>query len=436
MYAGEYLANSNNIGHEVINLFKDDNGNNYIYVCPSGVISKEHNGKVEYILLVRSVGNNTMEVIAKTDGKLEQPFMVKNGSIKSSHKKQVRSDHDKYIADKNISYGGVKVNEIYGNAGNNEDWGICFTFKAEKIIFPKQAIYITDNPNNKTFDNIYCITKKVGDEIINDKIKCVTEGKNLSKQSLRMFYSSEYDEYAYGILKGIINDASLWDYSKETEKIDCEKVLNRNKNEDGFNFLKLIKKEYDELSYSNMLQYYFSANKEVFKRFCNDVLKISTITDDYEVKREEENIDLLIEDAKNVIVIENKIKSGINGAKHNLYSDTIQSQLIKYYEYANEKAKNKGAKLKCFILTPNYHHIDLCKYEAHEYYKDNIIYYDDLYQFFKNEKESFKNDKYAYKYYDDFIIALKRHSEQVDNDLYKDMELKFAKVIKTIKDGN
>lgn len=35
MYNGGYLQSENqNIGHEVINLFQSDNGNNYIYVLP------------------------------------------------------------------------------------------------------------------------------------------------------------------------------------------------------------------------------------------------------------------------------------------------------------------------------------------------------------------------------------------------------------------
>lgn len=34
MYAGSYLDEDENIGHEVINLFRDDNGSNYIYINP------------------------------------------------------------------------------------------------------------------------------------------------------------------------------------------------------------------------------------------------------------------------------------------------------------------------------------------------------------------------------------------------------------------
>ena len=40
MYSGDYLTTGNNIGHEVINLFRCDNGKNYIYVLSDGSVAK------------------------------------------------------------------------------------------------------------------------------------------------------------------------------------------------------------------------------------------------------------------------------------------------------------------------------------------------------------------------------------------------------------
>ena len=37
MYAGDYIGGTN-IGHEIINLFSDDHGDNYIYVNSDGII--------------------------------------------------------------------------------------------------------------------------------------------------------------------------------------------------------------------------------------------------------------------------------------------------------------------------------------------------------------------------------------------------------------
>ena len=52
MYTGSYLQNDN-IGHEDINLFKDDNGNSYIYVLPFGTMDQKHNDKIETVLPLR-----------------------------------------------------------------------------------------------------------------------------------------------------------------------------------------------------------------------------------------------------------------------------------------------------------------------------------------------------------------------------------------------
>ena len=66
MYTGAYLENENaNIGHEIINLFKADNGNNYIYVLPYGLMSKKHNDKIKTILLVRRCNSKIIEILAK-----------------------------------------------------------------------------------------------------------------------------------------------------------------------------------------------------------------------------------------------------------------------------------------------------------------------------------------------------------------------------------
>ena len=46
MYNGRYLKQDNNIGFEIINLFKNDNGEFYLYLQPYGTFAKEHKGKI------------------------------------------------------------------------------------------------------------------------------------------------------------------------------------------------------------------------------------------------------------------------------------------------------------------------------------------------------------------------------------------------------
>ncbi|MGT2960611.1 PD-(D/E)XK nuclease family protein [Streptococcus caballi] len=98
-----------------------------------------------------------------------------------------------------------------------------------------------------------------------------------------------------------------------------------------FNFLNIIRQEDSELAFSNMFAYFFNINRIAFSRFAKKVLSVEIQTD-FTIEREKKNIDLLICDKNNVIVIENKIKSSINGIndRHDISSDLVQSQLKKY----------------------------------------------------------------------------------------------------------
>lgn len=62
MFTGDYL--NDNIGHEIINLFKDDNGENYIYLCKDGKYDIK-NGEPDYVIQVRRPHNttHTLEII-------------------------------------------------------------------------------------------------------------------------------------------------------------------------------------------------------------------------------------------------------------------------------------------------------------------------------------------------------------------------------------
>lgn len=77
MYAGSYLDEDENIGHEVINLFRDDNGSNYIYINHYGDINAKSNDSVEAILLVKHVEKGVLEVVAKAED-LQQVYYKKN----------------------------------------------------------------------------------------------------------------------------------------------------------------------------------------------------------------------------------------------------------------------------------------------------------------------------------------------------------------------
>lgn len=67
MYSGDYLENGN-LGHEVINLFKCDNGNHYIYAMSAGDYdTKSHYKNIEKVILVRNVDQYKAEILGIAD---------------------------------------------------------------------------------------------------------------------------------------------------------------------------------------------------------------------------------------------------------------------------------------------------------------------------------------------------------------------------------
>ena len=191
-----------------------------------------------------------------------------------------------------------------------------------------------------------------------------------------------------------------------------------------FNFLKIIRQEDSELAFSNMFAYFFNINKIAFSKFARKVLSIDIQTD-FTIEREKKNIDLLICDKNNAIVIENKIKSSINGIhdRHNIYSNLIQSQLKTYYQFVTTDAEYSKKTVSCFIFSPNYNHIDLSKFSCGEKY--SVVYYREIYHFFLENRDLYDN----VPYFEDFMNALQKHTMDYDNELEEEMQRKFQNTI-------
>ena len=174
---------------------------------------------------------------------------------------------------------------------------------------------------------------------------------------------------------------------------------------------------------TNMFAYFFDINREAFSHFAREVLHIDVQTD-FSIEREKRNIDLLISDKNNAIVIENKIKSSINGIddRHDIYSDQVQSQLKKYYQFVTSDDEYRKKTASCFIFSPNYNRIDLSKFSCGEKY--TIVYYREVYNFFVENR-----NLYEVPYFDDFINAMYKHTKDYDNDLEEEMQRRFQNTI-------
>ena len=236
-------------------------------------------------------------------------------------------------------------------------------------------------------------------------------------------YFTSANKEDFRTLCALIDDDTIWQ-NEDTAPF----VNNRTPNPDRYTFLTLCHKEYDELSYSNMLAYYFENNPAILQDFVNKILGLP-FKAPFSVKREYKHTDILIENADGAaIILENKIKSGINGL-----SEDGRNQLDKYVE---EISRQYGLENTYgFVLCPNYNIIKISNYKnaanqhlIARYYtksKENVIPYIKLFDFFDIYKENV-NDKY----YEDFLKALKLHSSKSDTTLRDIMLERFLAITK------
>ncbi len=402
MYAGKYI--SSNIGGEIINLLHDDNDNNYIYVNPYGYIAKEYDDTVDAVVLVRLLQKGCFEIlgIAKIGpkGQLVYPTGYSTRDKLISSGKQLLEYESKY----NIRYDNVRLSDILPNGLNG-----AITFKSDVLLQPKKPIYLTDCDH----ENIVLDDKTI---FLNDK--------RFPTTSLISYIDNIKNPKSFDTLEELINDTNLW-WSNKKNKVKDNQLIDRN-----FNFLNIIKKEDDELVYSNLFYYFLSRYPDLMIDFAKRVLDIE-LTLPFTVEREKANIDLWIEDDNNIIVIENKIKAGISGVspRHDFSEDgLIQSQLSKYYHYGETNKGNKTSNY--FIFLPVYNKIDIKKYSGSKHYKK--ISYQSLYDYFSKIKHTIKELEDDF-YYNEFVKTLYKHTSVIQTDYYKDMAYRFLERIKQVK---
>ncbi len=398
MYVGAYLSEGDNIGHEIINLYKADDGKNYIYLNSQGTIELSHGENRITVLLVRKFASRTYKVLAKAEGVTILDFADSKLPREERYKGQVALG---------LTYGGISLVDLFNenlyHGSLQEEKNAYTTFVADKVIKPKNQIYITDDASVSGGNTYFIRTNK-----------------GFGKQTLREFYNENEKPDSFADLNQIIENRELWEDANTTQAISELPELHK---DSYFNFLKIIRQEDNELAFTNMFAYFFDINREAFSHFAREVLHIDVQTD-FSIEREKRNIDLLISDKNNAIVIENKIKSSINGIddRHDIYSDQVQSQLKKYYQFVTSDDEYRKKTASCFIFSPNYNRIDLSKFSCGEKY--TIVYYREVYNFFVENR-----NLYEVPYFDDFINAMYKHTKDYDNDLEEEMQRRFQNTI-------
>jgi hypothetical protein len=389
LFNGEYVKEK--VGGEIINLYQSDNGSYYVYINPYGNIEKKWDNKVKYVLFVRTVRNGYVKVIGKAQ--IEKQISLNAKFDKDNNEIDPVQKH--YIDEHRVMYGGAPISSL-------GSWSKYFiTFKAKAIYKPKVDIYLSTEENNKLdlYENTYILSGV----------------KKIANQSQKLYIENDHQNKNYLALEAMINQAEFWD-EEPVGKVNIDGDI-----EDKVSFLSIVKKENDELVNSNLLAYFLQNNSHFWASFAKYVLKI---TDDDIIKGKPKitresigNIDLFIEVGNCVIVIENKIKSGISGHSSDGYSQ-LEKYIKKAEEYLNFRGVNSS--IKYFLLRPNYNN------ENYKVYNDGVRYsevkYSEIYNIIKDINGDF--------YFEELKKVVKKHSAEYDNELYEIMNERFIEQIR------
>lgn len=398
LFAGSYLEAGENIGHEFINLFAADDGNHYLYIPPNGIVGGHY---VQDVIFVRNYKPGTVEVIAVASG-LEPDPVPSPGEIE---------------------YAGLPLERLFrGNVYHDEEGEVIdddylrVTFQAQNLKAPagNRRIFLTLDPESDSGG-----ISNLNPEATAFTLYLDSTRKTIRNQSLRCYYSTENDARAYRALRDLIDEESLW--APHDEGIVLEGAGPRSAHVVAGaepTLIEVIRKEDDELVFSNLLAYFFEYSHEGFREFAGSVLGIEDMDEIASIKRESKyNVDLWVESEKYVIVIENKIKSGINGI-----TDSGGSQLEKYYQ----KAVGEAGRDRCrfFVFAPVYSSLDISQHNPEDAYR--LIGYDQIYSFFADEDR--RNRFYADSvHYQEFLKGLERHTKTMAELNFDTMRTRFLR---------
>lgn len=391
MFVGSY--NDENIGHEVINFYKPGGDDKfiYLYIPPLGNVAQN----VENVVLV-----------GPSDGYLHPVLAIAKNPI------MLTKEDSENLQDK-IEYGGVAISKVQfqqiKDDRNIEVQKLNFKVAKENYYKPSKTIFLV----GKEAKDKSVITKRAKEKGV--KVVYIDE-KGLNRQ---MAYV-EFD-----VVEEIGKKAGIELYKVDQVDTFAPSKYSYKKN----SLIGFIHKEYDETVYSNMLYDILKTADEPFrKEFVKDVLGITlqndikildkevyTLTESQKLikkenkdtfKTQQGRIDLLIANEDEFIIIENKIKSGLNGLF--VEEGETKTQIDKYLKFAEafkkENSTYENSKIKVVIFAPEYNK-DFNVYDDIGQ-KIPIVSYKELSDFFGVNA----NKSVMHKYYDEFINALHKHS--------------------------
>ena len=191
MFSGSYLEE--NIGHEIINLYQSDNGDqsdngeNYIYLSPDGNFDAKYKDRIAYVILTQDNGTNQDKVVGLAE--IDCDVYQHGDTIL----KQIN-----YIVKHNVKYGGTYAHIPF--MANKSQQDIIIDFKAKALYQPTKEIIIDYSAKRNTINNKGVLVVSVGGLL------------KKSRKSLKQYVEPSEDNHnpAYDVLAKFIKDAKLW----------------------------------------------------------------------------------------------------------------------------------------------------------------------------------------------------------------------------------
>lgn len=185
MFSGSYLEE--NIGHEIINLYQSDNGENYIYLSPDGNFDAKYKDRIAYVILTQDNGTNQDKVVGLAE--IDCDVYQHGDTIL----KQIN-----YIVKHNVKYGGTYAHIPF--MANKSQQDIIIDFKAKALYQPTKEIIIDYSAKRNTINNKGVLVVSVGGLL------------KKSRKSLKQYVEPSEDNHnpAYDVLAKFINDDKLW----------------------------------------------------------------------------------------------------------------------------------------------------------------------------------------------------------------------------------
>ena len=426
MYSGKYL--NENMGHEIINLFKADKEidvdgvkyQNFIYLNPYGNFSSAYTGRVKDMLMVISVPKeNKFEVVAKATGLVDVfiPVTGFNPTLKDE-KSEIQVEKEKEVLKNQIdligdlTYDGVKLTSLFED---DKQQAVFVTFAAAEVCRPKERMFIAFDKSGERRTSVN--RKNLGYEI-------TLTSQNIGRQPQKQYFdrnSNDESEQNDARLLDMLLNGNFWMSAEEsTTTVNKEEKCKLRKD----SLINICRIEDNELAFSNALAYYIQRYPHLFDSiFGFDGNKIS-------IEREWNHIDIFIKVGVKRIIVENKIHSGINCNKeegeHNnaVPKPSVErSQLDRYWKVASEEVGEQN--VKAYIFCPEYKCADLQVEKANKELgeKYDIISYKKIYDTLSNTPEYNADGNHNFR---DFVDALYKHSfDSVPKVKYEEMRDQF-----------